>query len=399
MSEKATREITAEQSALISLLAHRLFGGQEPDIPQEQIPRILQEAELQSVFPLACAAAGLAGRPPWMLRFQQHYANNLNVIHAHHAAHRELSAAGIPYLVIKGCASARYYPEPELRTMGDVDIFVNRENMERVDALMTALGSEGWGKDHPHHWSYMLESVETEVHWVPSGIPAADDGSILALFRDLMEKRVSVELEQGPLWIPSPYHHGLILLLHTANHMTAGGVGLRQLLDWLCFENSFEEGEFLSLFAESLEQIGLMEFARVLTAIGVQFFGCSPRAFCRDVSPELARDLLLDFFAGGNFGVKDQDRLNQSKLLRDNESRQIRSGGELGKAFRFLNQRARACTPAARCPLLLPIGWVRVLLRRRRYVKKGRQKQMHLGATMQSARAREALYEQLKLFE
>lgn len=63
-----------------------------------------------------------------MLRFQKHYANTLHVIHAHHVVHQQLTESGIPDLVIKGRASAAFCPEPELRAMGDVDIFVKREN-------------------------------------------------------------------------------------------------------------------------------------------------------------------------------------------------------------------------------------------------------------------------------
>ena len=98
--------------------------------------------------------------------------------------------------------------------------------------------------------------------------------------------------------------------------------------------------------------------------------------------------------------MKNADRLNQSKLLRDNESRQIDGRSGFSHALRFLNQRARTRFPAAkRCPLLLPVGWASVLLARARDIRAGRQSRLRLHSTLRGARSRERLYEQLHLFE
>lgn len=403
MTNHTDARISAEQTALVSLLAQQVFGAPAPETLPDDTGFVLKEAEQQSVFPLIYpAAAALAPRAcaPWQTRNLQHISHNYNLINAHYEAHAMLTAAEIPYSVIKGCASSFYYPDPSLRTMGDVDLYVRRSDMDRVRTVFEEQGYVCSGLDHPHHWSFARDGIEVEVHWVPSGIPAADDGTIRAMFDDLLEQRREAELCGQPMVLPSPFHHGLIMLLHTANHMTAGGIGLRHLLDWLVFVNSMEEERFLDCFAEKLRRIGLWEFARVLTAVGVQFFSCKPRAFCADVPRQLSYELLADIFEGGNFGVKNIDRLNQSKLLRDNSSRQIDGKGGLRHAFRFLNQRARLRFPAAaRCPLLLPIGWIRVFRARAQAIRAGKQSKLRLQDTLRGAKTREQLYEQLRLFE
>ena len=404
MVTEQIHNLTKDQRLLVSLLGHRVFGAPPETARPEQWDQLLREAEEQSVLPLVYQAAAASfpdvETAARKLNFLRHISHNLNVVHAHHEAHELLSGAGISYTVIKGCASSFYYPEPELRTMGDVDLYVRRADMDRVMELFRAAGYQASGLDHPHHWSFSRDGVENEVHWVPSGIPAADDGSILSLFDDLLERSRPVTWDGQTMVLPDPFHHALIMLLHTANHMTAGGVGLRHLLDWLVFVNSMPEEKFRALLEPTLRRIGLWQFACVLSAVGTQLFGCAPRSFCETVSPELALGLLRDIFDGGNFGVKNTDRLNQSKLLRDNESRQIDGKSGLSHAFRFLNQRARTRFPAsARCPLLLPVGWASVLLNRSRAIRAGKQSRLRWQDTLRGARTREQLYGQLHLFE
>lgn len=403
MTQYSHTGITAEQKALIDLLAQQVFGTASPEQLPDEIGLILREAEQQSVFPLMYSgAAALAPQAcaAWSVRNLQHISHNFNIINAHYEAHALLTAAKIRYTVIKGCASSFYYPNPELRTMGDVDLYVARSDMNRVRECFETAGYSVSGLDHPHHWTFERDGVELEAHWVPSGIPSADDGTILRLFDDLLDRCALKTVAGQEMVLPSAFHHGLIMLLHTANHMTAGGVGLRHLLDWLVFVYSMEEAAFLACFEETLRQIGLWDFARALTAVGVEFFGCPAREFCADLPRKLAEELLADIFDGGNFGVKNTDRLNQSKLLRDNESRQIDGRSGFSHAFRFLNQRARARFPASeRCPLLLPVGWVSVLLNRSRAIRAGKQSKLRLQDTLRGARSREQLYEQLHLFE
>lgn len=404
MKEDKNRYLTETQTQLVKLVALQQFHA--PFTPEEGTDwsGVLQEAEQQAVFPTVYHAA----EPYLPLELQrekktlclQHIFHNVNNINAHHEVHELLTAAGIPYVVIKGCASAHYYPEPELRTMGDVDVYADKSSMESVHALFVSAGFQAEGLDHPHHWTYVRDGFETEVHWVIPGIPAADDGTIRSCFTDLLE-RSWVSLEGGkPLVLPCAFHHGLIMLLHTVNHLTAGGIGLRHLLDWVTFENSMSEEEFLGLFQQTLQEVKLWQFAKTLTAIGVRYFSCSPRAFCADVNPLLAEQLLADILDGGNFGRKNANRLNQSKLLRDNNTRKIGTGNRFRNALGFLNQRARtAYPPAAQTPLLLPVGWVKVLAARARAVRKGKQPRVHLGDMLEGAKERQSIYEQLRIFE
>lgn len=406
MQETNNNQFTPAESDLISLLASALFGASAAALSCGDPNLILEEAEKQAVFPFIYQALSkrpdLSLSPRWKDRFLKHIANNVNVISQHVLAHELMTEAGIPYTVIKGCASGRYYPVPELRTMGDVDLYVGKSSMQPVRTFLTGKGYAVSNLEHSHHWTFTKGRIVFEVHWLPSGVPAEDSGKVRRQFDDLLEKRFLFKSGNQTMYLPDATHHGLILLLHTANHLSAGGVGLRHLMDWLVFVTAMPEAEFCERFEEILNQLGLWQFAKVLTAVGVRFFGSEPRDFCADVSPALAGSILSDILAGGNFGVKDSRRLMESKLLRDEKTREIDGKSGFRHFIRFLNRKAQLALPiSAKHPVLLPIGWVKV---GRRYLKSKSKKRdqgqtIKLRGLARSAKERELLYKQLRLFE
>lgn len=58
----------------------------------------------------------------------------------------------VPYVILKGTAAAQYYPQPEYRTMGDVDIMTRREDLDKayqqlLDMMKHATNKKGTDKD------------------------------------------------------------------------------------------------------------------------------------------------------------------------------------------------------------------------------------------------------------
>ena len=67
---------------------------------------------------------------------------NIQVIEEHKNIHKLLSENNIPYVFLKGCASARYYPDPLLRGMGDVDFYVPPEQLDKARGVFEEDGFE-----------------------------------------------------------------------------------------------------------------------------------------------------------------------------------------------------------------------------------------------------------------
>ena len=189
------RKISENQEILMLLLGEALFG-REAKLPTEVDWRgVFKEAKQQSVLPLAFEAA----RPRLTEELAAEYServdklvvNNMYMEFDHVELHACMSEAEIPYVVMKGSASAAYYPRPLLRMMGDVDFLVSREDAARAGEALKRMGfRETAERDNPIHQAYrrddgMTHVSEWELHWSPNGIPRNESGEkIRALLAD-----------------------------------------------------------------------------------------------------------------------------------------------------------------------------------------------------------------------
>ena len=385
---------------LLNSLSAALNGKQYKPTDGSKIAERLNESKLQSVYPLVFHSI-MQGNPSdseYTKVYYQIIAGNIRNQADHKLLHKMMNNAGIKYVILKGYASAQYYPSPDLRTMGDVDFLIDPSSCEIVDHLLQSNGfiRHEENSEHGYHWGYTRQSSSVELHWAAPGIPRV--GEYGDRIRDCLSDIIEKAQYQGGCMIPSRFHHGIVLLLHSAGHMTAGGMGLRHLCDWAVFVNSFDASEFKGTFEETLKNIGLWEFARVLTAVSVKYLGIKKASWCDGVEMWIIDGIMQDICDSGNFGCKDRQRLNQSKLLRNADDRTV-GGGCFHNVFVFLNNRARKAMPiTARIPVLLPIGWLYVGGRHIYRIITRKKERIDIHETILGARKRQELYERLKLF-
>ena len=399
--------MTEEQLQLINIVSNQLFNTAF-DIPENtDWNSVLDESQLQSVFPVVYDY--LMKRNPELLNnhlFQKYnilysrfYAEAIRNLHFHEELHNLLFNNKIPYVILKGQASALYYPDSLLRTMGDVDFLIDIVNRDIVDELLIDSGfiKSNFTEKHLFHWAYTKDKAKLEMHWEIPGLPKKHH-TIDKYVQNIIDKAVICNTQNGKFYIPSEFHHGLVLLLHMLSHMTSTGLGLRHLLDWLVFENSIPEDDFLEKFELPLKSIGLWKFVQVLTKIGELYFGFNPRKWSISVNADLCSDLLEDVIDGGNFGIKDDSRKIQTKFIRDSETRKIEGGSSLRNLIVNVNAKARNdFPPAKRYSVLLPIGWFLVGIQ---YFRWSYNKGIVIDKrTVLNIKRRKKIYSELKLFE
>lgn len=363
---------------------------------------ILPESIIQTVFPLVFSVVGKEqGASAYLPQYYAVIANNVKVVEEHKALHKLLVANGIPYLFIKGCASARFYPEPLLRTMGDVDLLVRECDIPQTVDLLLQNGylQDDAEDDGEGHISFYNEKtkVHIELHRQILGIPENAVGEKLkSLFADIFEKAV---LENDEYLRPSDLHHGLILLLHTAQHLTREGVGLRHLCDWAVFVNSFSDNEFENLFKADLTAVGLWQFANVLTAFAVEYLGCPPKKWCTGVDKTVLEGLLCDVFSGGNFGKKDFNRYQHIKYISDRKEDDNTQKSPFKRLWGNLIAKTRSEIGfVKKMPWLLPIGVICVIFRYLWLIITGKRK-MDSKSLITDALDRKELYDKFELFK
>src|SRR5699024_6294265 len=96
---------------------------------------------------------------------------------------------GISYCVLKGAASAEYYPSVLMRQMGDVDFLVAKEDFDRVAKILREDGFSSSGENHVHHVVFQKGHMDFEMHFDPPGLPIGPmEKTVRQYFSDILDK-------------------------------------------------------------------------------------------------------------------------------------------------------------------------------------------------------------------
>lgn len=399
--------MTNEQQMLLALLAKALFSKTKDHPKEIDWDRLCYESKVQSVPVIAFEAADKSLIPAdvldkWKKTAEASLLQNIRVITNHVHLNEWLKEAGVPYVILKGCASSSYYPNPSYRSMGDVDFLVPEDRIKSAGAVLEKHGLSPVESDHPAHIEYIGARGVFELHFSVAGIPEREEGDLIKEYlSDIFEGSRMKSIEFGSASLPSAFHHGLVMLVHTCCHLVQSGIGLRHICDWAVFENSLSDSEFRELFEEKLKRVGLWKYAQILTLASVKYLGADPREWAASGDERSADMLMDDVLSGGNFGRRDKEREEQTPFIAfDKDTFESDDNKTARRFIRSKNDRIRKAWPAAkRCPLLLPVGWVVfgfIFLFR---IVTGRRNRIDIKKTIDGADARRELYRNLELYK
>lgn len=199
----------------------------------------------------------------------------------------------VPYVILKGTAAAQYYPYPEYRTMGDIDIMTRREDFET--ALLQLLNN-GYKitKEENREIALVKNGIVVELH---RRFASLNDVNQAKYLDDLIIENIS------PTHYLPDHINGLVLLEHISQHLE-NGLGLRQVIDWMMFVDKFLSNEKWSVFRVLARNIGLEKLAITTTRMCEIFLGLSKREWCSCADESLCKELFDYIMSSGNFGKK-----------------------------------------------------------------------------------------------
>ena len=256
----------------------------------------------------------------------------------------------VPYVILKGSAAAQYYPHPEFRTMGDIDIMPRREDYKATcDMLLAAGYKENAYTDaaeSTRHREFAKNGVSVEVH---AYFATMNDVEKVRRFDDLILENIN------PSHVLPDRINGLVLLEHINQHLEHG-LGLRQIIDWMMFVDRCLPDEKWQEFQTNARETGLEVLAITTTRMCEMYLGLSRRQWCSGADETLCAELLDYVFACGNFGRKmsKEDFIAVSRLSK------IRHPVIL---LREYQKRGVQNWDGARNPLLRPFAWLSEFIR------------------------------------
>lgn len=240
-----------------------------------------------------------------------------------------LEKESILIILLKGASTASYYPTPELRKSGDVDILIPQERDFR--RAVELLEKEGFARCESqsalHHMELKNEEgISVELHCMlaepfESGKMNHYLETLLAEYREHVEKNDSwgVAFNQ-----PTDAYHAFYLVVHMLQHFLRAGFGLKFLCDWTVFWNREIAAKEKETFLRLLQESGTQGFVAALTEACVKYLGLREENVlfllgdshgvvencpAEEDWQQLAEEFMEEVFISGEFGRGDKQRM------------------------------------------------------------------------------------------
>ena len=268
-----------------------------------------------------------------------------------------LKSEKIRHVFFKGAVIKEYYPVPELRSMGDIDVLIGESDRDRVKALLMANGFELINSNGPVY-DYKKDGALIEVH---TKIVSGKVGGVNAeeYFSNAMQYAKFDEY----CGVLEDEYHFCYLLTHIAHHFWFYGAGVKMILDLAVFQRS-KSLDYSKVFVY-LDELGLKDFSKVLLTLCYKWFGIG-EDYNSDVSQ--TEEFLLSFGAFGNAG-RNKAAVVRRKALEEGK----KSGLSAKLSLLFPSYKKIKDIPYMRFiqgrPYLLVLGWIYRIYYNLRYRK------------------------------
>ncbi|MBR4502317.1 MAG: nucleotidyltransferase family protein [Clostridia bacterium] len=222
----------------------------------------------------------------WESMIYQQIAYNANCRHVQ----KDLPVK-VPFVILKGTSAAKYYPNPVLRTLGDIDIIPRREDFETAYEELLNAGYR-IEKELGRETCFVKDGIMVELH---RSFAKLNNPSYAEYLDDLIIENIN------PTHVLPDIVNGLVLLEHISQHLVRG-LGLRQIIDWMMFVNKCLPEEQWEEFREMAKNIGLDTLAITLSRMCEIFLGLPRHAWCEGANEEICNMLMEYILSCGNFG-------------------------------------------------------------------------------------------------
>ena len=229
--------------------------------------------------------------------------------------------SSLPVVLIKGQSIARDYPDPLRRQPGDIDLLLPPSSYEAAKAILLPKAT----KIQPeapaiYHQGFFYRSIEVEIHGsIQTLMSPRLDRKLARLQAEMFEKReFSTQTIAGKeIPVPNPGFNAIYILVHFLHHYWAGGVGLRQLTDWMVYVSVHKREIDPILLEERLEELGLKGLWQSFAGFVVAHLGCPPEKMplWTDRYARRYPRIWAWLKRSGNFGKKIEKNRKEEKYL------------------------------------------------------------------------------------
>lgn len=236
---------------------------------------------------------------------------------------------GYRNVILKGQGNALLYPNPMLRTPGDIDIWLDGNQKKIVNYIRSHFPNLEVTRiemEFP-----VRKDTTIEVHFLPSFLyDPFKNRKMQRYFSEQLKHPKQVELpdvlnddgqSDGPgiINIPNDEMNLVFQLSHIYRHLFYEGIGLRQLIDYYYLSHVLTTPEGIGLREKVLpviRELGLMDFCKALMWVMDEVFHMPTEQMLTEPDEHRGRFLLSEIMHAGNFGHGDDRVGNRAEMSR-----------------------------------------------------------------------------------
>ena len=222
---------------------------------------------------------------------------------------------GVDYIIVKGQVVGALYPNPHVRSSGDIDLYFVGENYEKIKGLVESrIGKQLNKLNDGKHVEFEVETVVYELHNQLSQLATRKHQAFWnqMIDRAIQEGTDTVNIDGKEVKTLSATYNALYVFVHLFFHMTASGVGLRQLCDWAMVLKNNERRKMNDddddddkKLEEILKKLGYFKAYKAMGAFLVAYLGLPEEIFpftLEDKDRKWAKIIKKNVLKSGNFG-------------------------------------------------------------------------------------------------
>lgn len=228
-----------------------------------------------------------------------------------HSSHR-------PCCILKGQGVARFYPHPQWRQSGDIDVWVPDDRDELVKMTRRVTGKHE--EVTYHHTDFrVFPDTPVELHFTPSWMcRPVYNRRLQRWFADKATtecdwSRIDKDQTSGvPFPISTLEFNVLFILVHIFRHVLDEGIGMRQIIDYY-YVLKAAEGKI----RPDLSRLGMQRFTGGLMWMMREALGLPEQWMIAKPDEKRGRWLLNEVLVAGNFGHDDPRFTDRWHLTRN----------------------------------------------------------------------------------
>ena len=266
----------------------------------------------------------------WMVMAEMIRKQNIKLFQDSVKVCQNFENEGFANCILKGQGNALLYPDPYMRTPGDIDIYLAGGRKRVMQYINKVCPNQVM---RYHHVDFPVMKTAIEVHFTPSYMFFPIHNSRMQKwFKEVMDLQCSnvVTLPDGygEITVPTTSFNVVYILSHLYRHVFTEGIGLRQLLDYYFVVMMWHtdltdltdlDSTDLAALQQNLKWLGLWKFAGAVMYVLHEVFGLEEDMMIVPINEKEGMFLLDEIMRGGNFGQYDDrlgDKTGEGKVHR-----------------------------------------------------------------------------------